>query len=91
MPSVQPFATLTAARSAAAPVPLLALLVFASEGDNVPDAVQLADCAASVVGLFDSEGQPNVGALGGAIGGRWVAPPSWSHLFGRPVDLTLRS
>lgn len=87
MPSVQPFPLLAAARHAS--LPLLALMTFASEGDNVPDAVQLADCAARVVGVFD-DATPHVGALGEGLGGRWVAPPSWSHLFGRAVDVTLR-
>lgn len=88
MPSTQPFPILTEARSAS--VPLLGLLIFASEGDNVPDAVYLADCAANVVDLFTAPKDPNVGALGDALGGRWVHPPSWSHLFGRAVDVTLR-
>lgn len=93
MPSVQPWPLLAAAR--ATQLPLLALVVFAAEGDNVPDAIRLAQQAASVLEVFDdgdaeSAGALNTGDLGAALGGRWAVPPSWQHLFGKSVDVTLQ-
>ena len=64
-----PWPLLRALREAS--VPATALLAFASEGDNIPDAVALADAAGDVVG----------GETAAARGG-WRLPGSWAHLYG---------
>jgi hypothetical protein len=58
-----------AADGSAAPLPALALLVYASEGDNAGDAVALVKGAAAVLGV---DGQTE-----------WRAPRSWGAAFGR--------
>lgn len=58
-------------------VPAAALLVFTSEGDNVPDALELAGAARAAV----------PGAAGALAAGDWVRPPAWQLLFGqRPQE-----
>lgn len=57
-----------------------AVLAFVLEGDNVPDAVKVANAAGKVV--------KEVGALTTGEG-RWSQPPSWRYAFGgaRPVGM----
>ena len=60
-------------------VPLLSLLAWSGEGDNVADAMRLAEAAARVIdgGMSkrDMATQP--------VLTDWVLPISWQSLFGR--------
>ncbi|XP_077447032.1 proteasome assembly chaperone 2 [Stigmatopora argus] len=56
-------------------VPLVALLVFCSEGDNVPDAVTLLNHLDDWLHLLDN---PNPEA-------KWKIPTSWRLLFGSGI------
>jgi proteasome assembly chaperone 2 len=63
-----------------AKVPCAAILAFVLEGENIPDAVDVANAAVKVV--------PALGA--GAGGGEgWKQPPSWKYAFGgaRPLGM----
>lgn len=73
-------------------LPAVALLRFVAEGDNRPDAFELADAAASVLGLqrerdataaVVSSGAPQRGQL------QLRAPASWATLFGTPMFFPL--
>lgn len=57
-------------------VPSAALLTFTAEGDNVPDAEQLA--VATCKAVAELEG---LGGAGGAAG-RWERPESWQFVYG---------
>ncbi|CAG8454235.1 4420_t:CDS:2 [Ambispora leptoticha] len=59
-------------------LPLLVLIWFALEGDNTLDAIQLANHANSLLGLFPS--QDSVA---------WKTPKSWQGIFGKPFDRDL--
>jgi len=50
------------------------LVVFCSEGDNVPEAFLLASCVNDLMKLVDAE-RP-----------KWRIPSSWSALFGNPAE-----
>ncbi|GJP57053.1 hypothetical protein CLOM_g16091 [Closterium sp. NIES-68] len=79
-------------------IPSIALLVFCSEGDNVPDAFHLAErltplLPTSLLGASD----PSITELSENMDGmrvdgqsgpttHWCVPPSWGHLFGPPPD-----
>ncbi|XP_063220764.1 proteasome assembly chaperone 2 [Bacillus rossius redtenbacheri] len=56
------------------------LLKFCSEGDNIPDAVLLANYLNDLIRLVP-EGTSSVD--------RWHFPPSWKHLFGNAPDREL--
>lgn len=61
----------------------VSILTFVLEGDNVPDAIKLADAAVTVLGRIGV-------AVPGKEGG-WKHPPSWMYALGggagRPVGL----
>ncbi|CAG8551170.1 13283_t:CDS:2 [Ambispora gerdemannii] len=63
-------------------LPLVVILWFATEGGknyyNTPDAIQLANHANSLLGLFPS--QDSVA---------WKAPKSWQGIFGKPFEKEL--
>ncbi|XP_071812228.1 proteasome assembly chaperone 2-like [Apostichopus japonicus] len=64
-------------------VALAVLLVFCSEGDNIPDALNLVQYLNQWLKLAEEN------SAGNAKGGPWKYPASWSLLFGREVDPTL--
>mmetsp|Transcript_13676 Transcript_13676/g.34449 ORF Transcript_13676/g.34449 Transcript_13676/m.34449 type:complete len:258 (-) Transcript_13676:352-1125(-) len=55
----------------------LALLAYASEGDNVPDAMHMASAAVQYLGMVPPEE---------AAAFRWELPGSWCNLYGPPVN-----
>lgn len=59
-------------------VPCAAILAFVLEGENIPDAVSVANAAVKVVP-----------ALGEAARAGWKQPPSWNYAFGnaRPLGM----
>ena len=59
-------------------VPMLSLLAWSGEGDNVADAMRLAETAARVMG---SSGDGD-GAAVPCGGMDWKLPISWQSLFG---------
>jgi hypothetical protein len=71
-----PWPQIAAARQRS--VPMLSLLAWSGEGDNVADAMRLAEVAASVVngGMSrDTATEP--------VQTDWMLPISWQSLFGR--------
>lgn len=66
--------------SCAEDIPLAVLLLFCSEGDNVPDAFALVNHLNSWLHLLDSPGQEAT---------KWKIPPSWSLLFGSGIPPAL--
>ncbi|XP_071930819.1 uncharacterized protein [Coffea arabica] len=58
------------------------LLCYCSEGDNIPDAFQLAEAASKI--LIQS---PN--DFEGTGSGRWIVPFSWKSVYGPPPDTSL--
>ncbi|CAI5932617.1 unnamed protein product [Closterium sp. NIES-64] len=79
-------------------IPSIALLVFCSEGDNVPDAFHLAERLTALLpsSLLPSSAPP-ITDFSGSMDGmhydrpsvpavHWCVPPSWGHLFGPPPD-----
>ncbi|CAI7856762.1 unnamed protein product [Closterium sp. NIES-54] len=79
-------------------IPSIALLVFCSEGDNVPDAFHLAERLTALLpsSLLPSSAPP-IAEPSGSVDGmhydrpsvpsvHWCVPPSWGHLFGPPPD-----
>nr|CAD7264684.1 unnamed protein product [Timema shepardi]CAD7579271.1 unnamed protein product [Timema californicum] len=54
---------------------LVILLKFCSEGDNIPDAVMLADYVDEWLDIVPKENN---------LPFTWSYPPSWKHLFGSP-------
>jgi hypothetical protein len=59
-------------------VPCASILAFVLEGDNIPDAVRVADVAVKVVPALGAEGRQG-----------WKHPPGWKYAFGnaRPVGM----
>ncbi|KAK3257284.1 hypothetical protein CYMTET_33623 [Cymbomonas tetramitiformis] len=55
----------------------LALMGFVNEGDNIPDALQLATVLANYL---------NLEGFGDGSSYQWRIPPSWAHLYGPPQD-----
>ncbi len=74
-----PWPVIAACRAEA--VPLLALMAFSIEGDNIEDAVKLAAVAEQC--LSGREGAANTG------GTQWRYPESWQSLYGRPQGLAV--
>jgi hypothetical protein len=70
-------------------VDAVALLAFATDGDNVPDAMALAGCARRY--LAAAAEAPKGGAANGAPGAdeEWVIPASWRFVYGRPRSQTI--
>ena len=58
-------------------VRLLSLLAWSGEGDNVADAMRLAEAAARVIGSGDADK-----AAVPSVGMDWKLPISWQSLFG---------
>lgn len=58
------------------------LLCYCSEGDNIPDAFQLAEAACNLVGMSPD-------TFKGNEGGKWVIPFSWQSVYGPPPDMSL--
>merc|ERR1712142_325944 len=56
-------------------IPVAALLVFCSEGDNVPEAFLLANRCNDLMQILPSE----------KVQTNWRVPSSWSALFGNPA------
>ncbi|KAL9665428.1 hypothetical protein QQ045_020848 [Rhodiola kirilowii] len=56
------------------------LLCYCSEGDNIPEALHLADAALKYVGIHSKEGADRA---------EWVIPCSWNTFYGPPPDMTL--
>jgi hypothetical protein len=69
---------------AAARVPALLLGTFASEGDNVADALALASAALRLLVARGAVAQEAAGAAAGAVPLR--TPASWAGLYGRPYN-----
>ncbi|CAM9210058.1 unnamed protein product [Choristocarpus tenellus] len=72
--------------------PTTILLHFCSEGDNVPQAVTIAEVINTALGLFPVENGEGIGAVPEvhpAGGVKWTSPLSWSSLYGpAPVSYT---
>lgn len=63
------------------------LLCFASEGDNVQDAVKLgATCLGWLAAQSSCEGLPVEQLLAALQVGAWRRPSSWAGLYGRDAD-----
>ncbi|XP_009761533.1 uncharacterized protein [Nicotiana sylvestris] len=58
------------------------LLCYCSEGDNIPDAFNLADAVSKALGLRPNSSQGNEG-------GSWTVPFSWKSVYGPPPDMSL--
>lgn len=90
-----PWPLLAAAKSGAAP-PTLALLSYATEGDNAADAVALAAAAAGVLGVEPPPSECPAAAAAAAppaasssgrggtipVSGPWRAPAAWAAAYG---------
>ncbi|KAG7500001.1 hypothetical protein JOB18_005400 [Solea senegalensis] len=61
-------------------LPLAVLLLFCSEGDNIPDAFTLVNHLNDWLHLLDSPSQE---------ANKWKIPPSWSLLFGSGIPPAL--
>lgn len=57
------------------------LLCYCSEGDNIPEAFQLAEGACKLLGLNPDNLDGN--------GGKWIIPHSWQSVYGPPPDMSL--
>eukprot|EP00850_Spirogloea_muscicola_P009130 SM000050S17055 [mRNA] locus=s50:632392:634358:+ [translate_table: standard] len=68
---------------------VLALVLFCSEGDNVTDALAMADCVDRLLGLLPSEADGAVPGTTNIPGIRWRIPPSWASVYGPPPDTNL--
>ncbi|KAK6143504.1 hypothetical protein DH2020_023852 [Rehmannia glutinosa] len=58
------------------------LLCYCSEGDNIPEAFDMAEATGRRIGLSHDEFHGN-----GA--GKWITPFSWQSVYGPPADMTL--
>lgn len=58
------------------------LLCYCSEGDNIPDAFNLADAACKLLELSPQN-------FHGDQGGNWAIPFSWKTVYGPPPDMSL--
>ncbi|XAR72854.1 hypothetical protein NMG60_11019632 [Bertholletia excelsa] len=56
------------------------LLCYCSEGDNMPEAFQLADAACRLLDLKSADINE---------GGKWTIPYSWESVYGPPPDMSL--
>lgn len=62
-------------------VALVGVVAFAVEGDNIPDAFRVADCARK---LLASDKLGGVAEVGPDAKQDWIAPKSWQHVYGPP-------
>ncbi|GLT96972.1 hypothetical protein SLE2022_145610 [Rubroshorea leprosula] len=58
------------------------LLCYCSEGDNIPDAFNLAEAACKLLGLSPRN-------FHGDESGNWLIPFSWKTVYGPPPDLSI--
>ena len=58
-------------------LPTTALCMFASEGDNIPDALFMASAASQYLSLIPMEDRASF---------QWQPPGSWCNLYGPPVS-----
>jgi proteasome assembly chaperone 2 len=58
------------------------LLCYCSEGDNIPEAFQLADAACRLLDI-------NPNNFHGDEGGKWIVPFSWQTVYGPPPDMSI--
>ncbi|ORX83859.1 proteasome assembly chaperone 2 [Basidiobolus meristosporus CBS 931.73] len=58
-------------------IPLMVVLVFSTEGDNIPDGILLANLLNSLFQLLPPEGA------------QWTPPVSWEHLYGTQTQQIL--
>jgi len=58
-------------------LPLTALCMFASEGDNIPDAIHVASAASQLLALVPESDQAAF---------QWKPPSSWCNLYGPPSE-----
>eukprot|EP00271_Cylindrocystis_brebissonii_P011433 TRINITY_DN2900_c0_g1_i1.p1 TRINITY_DN2900_c0_g1~~TRINITY_DN2900_c0_g1_i1.p1 ORF type:complete len:348 (-),score=82.82 TRINITY_DN2900_c0_g1_i1:272-1315(-) len=70
-------------------VHVLLLLLFCNEGDNVGDALAMADLLDKLLHLIPSPSAQPLSHGRQDLGQRWRIPLSWQHLFGPPPDVTL--
>ena len=56
-------------------MPLTAFCMFASEGDNIPDALHMASATAQYLSLVPESQQASF---------QWKPPQSWCNLYGPP-------
>lgn len=89
-----PWPLLAAAKDGAGAPPTLALLSYATEGDNAADAVALAAAAAGVLGVEapSSTSKDSSSSAKGTIpvSGPWRAPAAWAAAYGgRAVPLEM--
>ncbi|XP_038889004.1 proteasome assembly chaperone 2 [Benincasa hispida] len=59
-------------------VKVTCLLCYCSEGDNIPDAFNLAEATGKLLGLSS-----------GGEGIKWIVPYSWKSVYGPPPDLSI--
>ncbi|XP_062092511.1 uncharacterized protein LOC133798285 isoform X1 [Humulus lupulus] len=76
-----PFAALYSCFKAKA-LKVTCLLCYCSEGDNIPDAFNLAEAACKLLGL-----SPN--NLNNNNDNKWLVPFSWRTLYGPPPDMSI--
>ncbi|XP_042494227.1 proteasome assembly chaperone 2-like [Macadamia integrifolia] len=58
------------------------ILSYCSEGDNIPDSLQLAEAACKLLRIGSD-------SFRGNEGGGWVIPLSWKTVYGPPPDMSL--
>lgn len=79
--NIAPWPLISACRSEG--VPLLALLAFSMEGDNIGDAVKLAAAARQCLR------HPSGDESSAAHPVEWKFPQSWQSVYGRPQGLAV--
>lgn len=57
------------------------LMCYCSEGDNIPDSINLAEAACKILQFSPSSN--------GTEGGGWVIPLSWKSVYGPPPDMSM--
>lgn len=63
-------------------VKVTCLLCYCSEGDNIPDAFNLAEAASKLLGLSPCN-------IHGDESSSWVIPFSWKTVYGPPPDMSM--
>lgn len=58
------------------------LMCYCSEGDNIPDSINLAEATCKLLGRGPSN-------LHGNEGSGWIIPLSWKTVYGPPPDLSM--
>eukprot|EP00899_Mesostigma_viride_P012247 jgi/Mesvir1/21022/Mv08074-RA.1 len=70
------------AHARAESVPMVGVMMFCIEGDNMGDADGMA-CALAAYLKLETGGSSTL------VAPRWTIPPSWAYLYGPPVDVSL--